>query len=67
RLPGLPTTDLAAGLALRGLRTVALRLPDQLRVGPPVRQAWARAAALTPTALTPTALTPTIASTAVPR
>lgn len=67
RLPGLPTTDLAAGLALRGLRTVALRLPDQLRVGPPVRQAWARAAALTPTALTPAALTPTIASTAVPR
>ncbi|WP_127782293.1 oxygenase MpaB family protein [Rhodococcus sp. X156] len=47
RLPGLPTTDLAAGVLLRGLRTVALALPERVRVGPPVQQAWARAASST--------------------
>lgn len=52
RLPGLPTTDVAASIALRGLRAAAMRLPENRRVGPPVRQAWARAG-----------LTPTIAST----
>lgn len=57
RLPGLPTTDVAASLALRGLRTAALRLPQRMRVGPPVQQAWARAqqAAITPTTASTTA------------
>ncbi len=57
RLPGLPTTDVAANLALRGLRTAALRLPQRMRVGPPVQQAWARAqqAAITPTTASTTA------------
>ncbi len=56
RLPELPGTELAAGIALRGLRTAAMQLPERLRVGPPAQQAWARAA-----------LTSTIASTAPPR
>lgn len=43
RLPGLPTTDLAATLTLRGLRTAALRVPERLRHGPIVQDALARA------------------------
>jgi uncharacterized protein (DUF2236 family) len=42
-LPGLPTTDLAATLTLRGLRTAALRVPERLRHGPIVQDALARA------------------------
>jgi len=45
RLPGLPTTDLGATVALRALRLAALRLPEHRRVGPPVLAARARAAA----------------------
>lgn len=41
-LPGLPSTDLAATVALRGLRAAALRLPDRWRHGPVVRQALER-------------------------
>ena len=43
RLPGLPTTDLAATVAVRALRTVALRLPESLRLAPPILAARARA------------------------
>lgn len=43
-LPGLPTTDLAAAVALRTLRTAALRLPQHWRHGPIVQDAMARAA-----------------------
>ncbi|MGH3917350.1 MAG: oxygenase MpaB family protein [Pseudonocardiaceae bacterium] len=42
-LPGLPTTDLAATMVLRGLRTAALQLPEHWRHGPIVQQALARA------------------------
>jgi uncharacterized protein (DUF2236 family) len=42
-LPGLPTTDLTATVVLRGLRTVALQLPERWRHGPIVQQALARA------------------------
>ena len=41
-LPGLPTTDLAAGLAVRGLRAAALALPETWRQGPTAREALAR-------------------------
>jgi uncharacterized protein (DUF2236 family) len=42
-LPGLPTTDLAATVVLRALRTAALQLPEQWRHGPIVQAALARA------------------------
>lgn len=42
-LPGLPTTDLAATVVLRGLRTAVLRVPERRRHGPIVQQALARA------------------------
>lgn len=64
RLPGLPTTDLAARLALRGLRTAALRLPERMRVGPPVQQAQARAKQARDEQ---GGLTPTTGSTTAPR
>jgi uncharacterized protein (DUF2236 family) len=41
-LPGLPTTDLAAGLVVRGLRTGVLALPETWRHGPTAREALAR-------------------------
>jgi uncharacterized protein (DUF2236 family) len=41
-LPGLPTTDLAATVVLRGLRTAALQVPERWRHGPIVRQALER-------------------------
>ncbi|MGQ0775254.1 MAG: oxygenase MpaB family protein [Pseudonocardiales bacterium] len=44
-LPGLPTTDLAATVVLRALRTAALQLPERWRHGPIVQQALARARA----------------------
>lgn len=44
RLPGLPTTDLAATLAVLGLRTALRALPPRLREGPHYRQAKARMA-----------------------
>jgi len=47
-LPGLPTTDVAATLALRAFRRAALRLPDRWRLGPTVQDALARAASATP-------------------
>lgn len=43
-LPGLPTTDLAATVALRTFRTAALRLPETWRKDPTVREALERAA-----------------------
>ena len=43
RLPGLPTTDLGATVAIRALRTVALQLPESLRLAPPILAARARA------------------------
>lgn len=49
-LPGLPTTDLAATVLLRGLRTAALQLPEAWRHGPIVRQALTRARAVPQTA-----------------
>ncbi len=42
-LPGLPTTDLAAGVALRALRLGLLQVPERRRVGPLVLAARARA------------------------
>ncbi|HEY6425366.1 MAG TPA: oxygenase MpaB family protein [Pseudonocardiaceae bacterium] len=42
-LPGLPTTDLTATVALRGLRTTALQLPEHWRHGPIVQEAIAKA------------------------
>jgi len=42
-LPGLPTTDLTATVALRGLRATALRVPERWRHGPIVHQALERA------------------------
>jgi uncharacterized protein (DUF2236 family) len=41
-LPGLPTTDLAADLAVRGLRAGVLALPEHWRHGPTAREALAR-------------------------
>ena len=41
-LPGLPTTDLAAGLAVRGLRAGVLALPESWRHGPTAREGLAR-------------------------
>jgi uncharacterized protein (DUF2236 family) len=41
-LPGLPTTDLAAGLVVRGLRAGVLALPESWRQGPTAREALAR-------------------------
>jgi uncharacterized protein (DUF2236 family) len=41
-LPGLPTTDLAAGLVVRGLRAGVLALPERWRHGPTAREALAR-------------------------
>jgi hypothetical protein len=41
-LPGLPTTDLAADLAVRALRTAVLALPETWRQGPTARAALAR-------------------------
>lgn len=41
-LPGLYTTDLAATLMLRGLRSAALRVPPRWRHGPVVQEALAR-------------------------
>lgn len=43
RLPGLPTTDVAATTVLRALRLGALRIPEARRVGPMVLAAKARA------------------------
>lgn len=45
--PALPTTDAAATVTLRALRLSLLALPANVREGPPVRAARARAAALT--------------------
>jgi uncharacterized protein (DUF2236 family) len=44
RLPGLPTTDMGATLALRALRSAAMRVPEHHRVGPLVLAARQRAA-----------------------
>ncbi|HET7529646.1 MAG TPA: oxygenase MpaB family protein [Mycobacteriales bacterium] len=44
RLPGLPTTDLAATVALRALRAGLHRAPESYRVGPHLRAARARLA-----------------------
>ncbi len=44
RMPGLPTTDLGASLALRALRTSTLALPPFLRRSPHYRQALQRLA-----------------------
>ena len=44
RLPGLPTTDLGATVALRGLRTALGAVPARYREGPTVRAAHARVA-----------------------
>jgi hypothetical protein len=41
-VPTLPTTDLAATLTLRALRTAVLRLPEDWRRGPVAREALAR-------------------------
>lgn len=41
-VPALPTTDLAATLTLRGLRTAAMALPEHWRHGPMAREALAR-------------------------
>ena len=43
RLPGLPTTDMGATLALRALRSAAMRVPERHRVGPLVLAARQRA------------------------
>jgi uncharacterized protein (DUF2236 family) len=45
RMPGLPTTDLAATAVARSLRTVLCLLPPRLRDGPHYRDAKARLAA----------------------
>jgi uncharacterized protein (DUF2236 family) len=45
RLPGLPSTDLAASLAGRAIRSTALALPDSLSQSPANRSARARMAA----------------------
>ncbi|HEX5493442.1 MAG TPA: oxygenase MpaB family protein [Mycobacteriales bacterium] len=45
RLPGLPSTDLAASVAVRGLRAALLALPPRLREGPQYQQATRRLAA----------------------
>lgn len=45
-MPGLPTTDLAAGLALRALRGGMLSLPETWQRGPVARQALAKEKAL---------------------
>lgn len=45
RLPGLPTTDVGATVAVRGLRTALGALPARYREGPTVRAAHARVAA----------------------
>jgi uncharacterized protein (DUF2236 family) len=45
RLPGLPTTDVAATIAVRSLRTALLAVPPALRDGPYVKQAKSRIAA----------------------
>jgi len=44
RLPGLPTTDMGATLALRALRSAAIRVPERHRVGPLVLAARQRVA-----------------------
>jgi uncharacterized protein (DUF2236 family) len=44
-LPGLPTADLAATVALRGLRLAVLAAPARYRVGPHLRAARERVAA----------------------
>ncbi len=44
RLPGLPTTDMGATLALRALRSAAMRVPERHRVGPLVLAARQRVA-----------------------
>ncbi|WP_018335203.1 oxygenase MpaB family protein [Actinomycetospora chiangmaiensis] len=49
-LPGLPTTDLAAGLAIRALRTTVLALPETWLRGPVAREALAKEKALLGTA-----------------
>lgn len=41
-LPALPTTDVAATLSLRALRTAVLALPEDWRHGPVAREALAR-------------------------
>lgn len=46
-LPGLPTTDLGATLALRALRGAVLVLPEEWRHGPTARDALARERAVT--------------------
>ena len=45
-LPGLPTTDLAATVALRGLRSAVMTIPASWRQGPTARDALARERAL---------------------
>lgn len=42
RLPGLPTTDLGATLAVRALHTALMQLPESRREGPAVAAAKAR-------------------------
>jgi uncharacterized protein (DUF2236 family) len=42
RLPGLPTTDLSAAVATRGLRRAALSVPGSLRDGPHLKAARER-------------------------
>ena len=44
RLPGLPVTDIAATVALRGLRTALHQAPERYRIGPHVRAARERLA-----------------------
>jgi len=48
RLPGLPSTDISATVALRALRLLALQLPEHHRVAPLVRAAQARAQSSSP-------------------
>jgi uncharacterized protein (DUF2236 family) len=47
-VPALPTTDLAATAAVRGLRRSLLLVPAHVREAPPVRDARARAAGVPP-------------------
>ena len=44
RLPGLPVTDVAATVALRGLHTALQQAPERYRVGPHLRAAQERLA-----------------------
>lgn len=64
-LPGLPSTDQTATVALRALRAAALRVPERWRHGPAVRHALERARATSAQAHQPNQSTPAVsASTA---